>query len=94
MALQTAHHLLHAILLLITLGVCCGSVCVRACSFQNHQIFPGSKITHFNRIRKQTQLAFEDMIFFDDGTIIALASRARNSPPTLIALRAAQKGGT
>ncbi len=54
-----------------------------ACSFQNHQIFPGSKITHFNRIRKQTQLAFEDMIFFDDGTI-ALASRARNSPPTLI----------
>jgi magnesium-dependent phosphatase 1 len=48
----------HATQLLTTLGM--------LDSFQNHQIFPGSKITHFNRIRKQTRLAFEDMIFFDD----------------------------
>lgn len=52
---------------------------VHACSFQNHQIFPGSKITHFNRIRKQTRLAFEDMIFFDDGTHWNLALATHHS---------------
>jgi len=30
------------------------------------EIYPGNKITHFNKIQKATGLRFEDMLFFDD----------------------------
>ncbi|TVY83095.1 Magnesium-dependent phosphatase [Lachnellula suecica] len=34
--------------------------------FDYLEIYPGSKITHFNKLQKATGLAFEDMLFFDD----------------------------
>jgi magnesium-dependent phosphatase 1 len=34
--------------------------------FDHLEIYPGSKITHFNELQKATGLAFEDMLFFDD----------------------------
>lgn len=30
------------------------------------QIYPGSKTTHFERIHKETGIAYEEMLFFDD----------------------------
>ncbi|KAK9263366.1 magnesium-dependent phosphatase-1 [Lipomyces tetrasporus] len=32
------------------------------------EIYPGSKITHFNFIQKQTGFEYHDMLFFDDET--------------------------
>ncbi|KAK9388823.1 magnesium-dependent phosphatase-1 [Lipomyces mesembrius] len=32
------------------------------------EIYPGSKITHFNFIQKQTGIEYHDMLFFDDET--------------------------
>ncbi|KAL2070511.1 hypothetical protein VTL71DRAFT_13537 [Oculimacula yallundae] len=34
--------------------------------FDHMEIYPGSKITHFNKLQKATGLRFEDMLFFDD----------------------------
>lgn len=34
--------------------------------FDHLEIYPGSKMTHFNKLQKATGLAFEDMLFFDD----------------------------
>ncbi|KAG4431875.1 hypothetical protein IFR05_012634 [Cadophora sp. M221] len=34
--------------------------------FDYMEIYPGSKITHFNKLQKATGLRFEDMLFFDD----------------------------
>ncbi|XP_025202476.1 magnesium-dependent phosphatase 1-like [Melanaphis sacchari] len=34
--------------------------------FQNKQIYPGSKVTHINKISKKCNIKLEDMIFFDD----------------------------
>lgn len=34
--------------------------------FDHIQIFPGSKITHFQKLQKATGLDFTDMLFFDD----------------------------
>lgn len=34
--------------------------------FDHLEIYPGSKITHFNKLQKATGLKFEDMLFFDD----------------------------
>ena len=34
--------------------------------FDNLQIFPGSKITHFTKIHRATGLPYEEMLFFDD----------------------------
>lgn len=34
--------------------------------FDHLQIFPGSKITHFTRIHKDTGIPYEEMLFFDD----------------------------
>ncbi len=39
----------------------------KAIEFFDHlEIYPGSKITHFNKLQKATGLRFEDMLFFDD----------------------------
>lgn len=39
----------------------------RALEFFDHlQIFPGSKIAHFTRIHKDTEIPYEEMLFFDD----------------------------
>ncbi|KAF2812254.1 magnesium-dependent phosphatase-1 [Mytilinidion resinicola] len=35
-------------------------------SFDYLQIFPGNKITHFEALRKQSGLKYEEMLFFDD----------------------------
>jgi magnesium-dependent phosphatase 1 len=37
-------------------------------SFDYLQIFPGNKITHFEFLRKQSGLKYEEMLFFDDET--------------------------
>jgi magnesium-dependent phosphatase 1 len=34
--------------------------------FDYMEIYPGSKITHFNKLQKSTGLKFEEMLFFDD----------------------------
>lgn len=34
--------------------------------FDNLEIYPGSKITHFVKLQKQTGLRYEEMLFFDD----------------------------
>ncbi|KAI9741341.1 MAG: hypothetical protein M1834_003058 [Cirrosporium novae-zelandiae] len=39
----------------------------RALDFFDHlQIFPGSKISHFRKLQKQTGVGYEEMLFFDD----------------------------
>ena len=30
------------------------------------QIYPGSKTTHFERLHRESGIAYEDMLFFDD----------------------------
>lgn len=34
--------------------------------FDHHQIFPGDKKTHMTRLREETGIDFQDMLFFDD----------------------------
>ena len=34
--------------------------------FDYLEIYPGSKVSHFTRLQKQTGLKYEDMLFFDD----------------------------
>ena len=34
--------------------------------FQYEEIYPGSKIQHFEALRKSTQIPYHDMYFFDD----------------------------
>ncbi|KAL1594563.1 hypothetical protein SLS60_010324 [Paraconiothyrium brasiliense] len=34
--------------------------------FDYQQIYPGDKTTHFERIHRDSKIAFEDMLFFDD----------------------------
>ncbi|KAF2426548.1 putative magnesium-dependent phosphatase P8B7.31 [Tothia fuscella] len=34
--------------------------------FDHLQIYPGSKIRHFEKLQQQTGLAYEEMLFFDD----------------------------
>ncbi|XP_015126383.1 magnesium-dependent phosphatase 1 [Diachasma alloeum] len=34
--------------------------------FKYKEIYPGCKVSHFNKIRKASGVDFEDMIFFDD----------------------------
>ena len=39
----------------------------RAFDFFDHlQIYPGSKVTHFEELQNQTGLPYEEMVFFDD----------------------------
>jgi magnesium-dependent phosphatase 1 len=39
----------------------------RAIDYFDHlQIYPGNKTTHFERIQRDSGIAFEDMLFFDD----------------------------
>jgi magnesium-dependent phosphatase 1 len=39
----------------------------KAIDFFDHMaIYPGSKVTHFEQLRKETNISFERMIFFDD----------------------------
>ena len=35
-------------------------------AFDYHQIFPGDKKRHFEKLQKQTKINYEDMLFFDD----------------------------
>ena len=35
-------------------------------AFDYHQIFPGDKKRHFEKLQKQTKVNYEDMLFFDD----------------------------
>ena len=35
-------------------------------AFDYHQIFPGDKKRHFEKLQKQTKVHYEDMLFFDD----------------------------
>jgi magnesium-dependent phosphatase 1 len=40
---------------------------IRALDYFDHiQIFPGNKTTHFARIHQTSEVAYEDMLFFDD----------------------------
>lgn len=34
--------------------------------FEYKEIFPGSKIAHFNNLQQQTGIPFSNMVFFDD----------------------------
>lgn len=34
--------------------------------FDQLEIYPGSKITHFTKLHKSTGIAYKDMLFFDD----------------------------
>ncbi|XP_073973132.1 magnesium-dependent phosphatase 1-like isoform X1 [Rhodnius prolixus] len=34
--------------------------------FKYKEIYPGSKVAHFNQFKKYTDFEFEDMLFFDD----------------------------
>ncbi|XP_024081285.1 magnesium-dependent phosphatase 1-like isoform X2 [Cimex lectularius] len=34
--------------------------------FSAREVFPGSKVTHFHKIKNQTHVHFTDMLFFDD----------------------------
>ncbi|GFG33367.1 hypothetical protein Cfor_04068 [Coptotermes formosanus] len=34
--------------------------------FKYKEIYPGCKVTHFNQFKKQSGVAFKDMLFFDD----------------------------
>ncbi|KAG9245320.1 putative magnesium-dependent phosphatase P8B7.31 [Calycina marina] len=34
--------------------------------FDHMEIYPGSKITHFNKLQRATGLRYEEMLFFDD----------------------------
>jgi magnesium-dependent phosphatase 1 len=34
--------------------------------FSYHQIYPGSKVRHFNYLQKKSSVPFENMYFFDD----------------------------
>lgn len=34
--------------------------------FPHQQIFPGSKLFHFEKLQKDTGLAYKEMVFFDD----------------------------
>ncbi|CAG8979996.1 hypothetical protein HYALB_00005169 [Hymenoscyphus albidus] len=36
--------------------------------FDHLEIYPGNKITHFNKLQKATGIRFEEMLFFDDET--------------------------
>ncbi|CAG8961626.1 hypothetical protein HYFRA_00006163 [Hymenoscyphus fraxineus] len=36
--------------------------------FDHMEIYPGNKITHFNKLQKATGIRFEEMLFFDDET--------------------------
>ena len=36
--------------------------------FRHSQIFPGSKFTHFCNIRRESDVAYKEMLFFDDET--------------------------
>lgn len=39
----------------------------RAIDYFDHlQIYPGSKTTHFERIHRDSGIAYEEMLFFDD----------------------------
>ncbi|KAK3110395.1 hypothetical protein LTR53_015363 [Teratosphaeriaceae sp. CCFEE 6253] len=56
--------------------------------FDYMEIYPGSKTTHFQRLQKQTGIAYEEMLFFDDE------SRNRNVETLGVVMQLVKNGVT
>lgn len=66
-----------------------GSSSTRAIDYFDHlQIYPGTKTTHFQRIHRDSGVAYEEMLFFDDE------SRNKNVEVLGVTMRLVRDGVT